>query len=110
MYQAIDLLGGDPDYGKLPDEGEPPHKFYQKGLEALWRFSQFQNHFEGRHRLTIAALILVLNWMMSDDYVELVPEGAVVSSVHTVAKENYDDFQRALSVIEQYIQENKRSH
>jgi hypothetical protein len=109
-YQAIDLLGAHPDYGNLLDEGEPPHKFYQKGFEALWQFGNFKDRLEGRNCLTIAAMILVLNWMMSDDYEELVPEGAVLPSVHTPDKESYDDFQRSLAVIEQYIQENKRSH
>jgi len=109
-YQAIEQLGADPDYGKLTDEGEPPHKFYEKGFEALWRFSQFGEYLTGRNHHTILAMILRLNWMLADDYDELVPEGAVVPSIMQATEESYEDYQQALATVEQYIQENSRSH
>jgi len=99
------------DYGRLPQEGEPPHRFYEKGLEALSNFSQFTEYFEGPNRENIKALVAVLNHMLADDLTELLPEhGAPIERALRGSKPDYEDYQRALATIDEYLQENRRTH
>lgn len=96
-----------PEYGKLPEEPEAPHKFYEKGLEALSNLSNFREHFTGRNEKTIDAMIIALNFMLADDRNELIPEGADQLGEDEDA---YQAYQQALATIEQYIKENKSIH
>jgi hypothetical protein len=96
------------DYGQLPQENEPPHRFYEKALEALWRFSDFTEHFKGGNKDNIQALAVVINRMLAEDYDQLTPPRNRL--IPDDSESDYADYQRALTTIEQYIQENKAHH
>jgi antitoxin component HigA of HigAB toxin-antitoxin module len=97
------------DYGQVPEEGEAAHKYYAKALEALANVSNFQEHLKGRNNESIKAAIIALNYMLADDYEELIPEGARTSLL-SPDQDAYEDYKRALATLEQYIQENKAAH
>ena len=96
------------EYGQLPEEHEPSHKFYEKSLEALSQFGQFQERFEGSNKHAIEAAYLVLHRMIAEDLNETLPEGATPMSPGS--EEDYKDFQAALDVLQDYINENKQRH
>jgi hypothetical protein len=97
------------DYGHVPEEGETPHRYYEKALEALSNLSNFREHLQGRNSKSIEAAITALNFMLADDYEELIPEGARTSLLPP-DRDAYEDYKRALVTLEQYIQENKSAH
>jgi len=97
------------DYAQVPEEGEPPHRYYEKAMEAIGKFGYFQEHFKGANRENLKALQLVLWRMLYDDYNETIPEGAV-SHLGEYSEEDYTEYLQALGTIENYIHENKPQH
>ncbi|HKQ08571.1 MAG TPA: hypothetical protein VJ464_25845 [Blastocatellia bacterium] len=97
------------DYGQVPEEGEAAHEYYAKALEALFNVSRFREHLTGQNSKNIEAAIIALNFMLADDYEELLPEGQTASLLPP-DQDAYEDYKRALGTLEQYIQENKPAH
>ena len=53
--------------------------------------------------------MVVLNYMLADDYGELIPQGAA-NHLAGNDPDAYEDYKQALGTLEQYIQENKPTH